>query len=161
MTPGEVITMANAKIVLGLDSTFTPPAIVATAYDPNGNPIPGGTLTTSPNAKIDWSNAANVNQEFVVRFLDRTTSTSTPGWPFVQPGSPADQKLRVGQGAPASTKLKNTANVYWEYKVAMAGYKELDPMIIIRSSSTLTTTLAVALIAGAVAGAAIAFVLLS
>ena len=146
--------MANAKIVLGLDSTFTPPLITASPFDQNGNPIKSGVLVTGPNAKIDWVNAANVNKEFVVRFLDINNS-SNPGWPFQQPGSPADQKLRVQQAAPAATNLKNKSNVYWEYKVAMEGYKELDPMIIIRGGRAITPALAIGLglLGGFVAGA--------
>jgi len=140
--------MATPKIILNISNG----QITATAVDQNGNTIPGGDLHMNPSGVIHWSHAADAEdlKQFVVRFLDAGNNES---WPFQSPPEPTDgsKRLLVRHNKLRVTKLANVTNVDWRYKVAMSGYTELDPMIIIRGRAKVSTIAVLVAVIGALA----------
>jgi hypothetical protein len=114
------------------------------AFEP-GNPQGHGNVLVNKGESISWKHEdSSLPNAFVATFVNLVSGQQ--GWPFT-PTDPT-MRLRIPPGPTVDVKLDPPSSIAAE-----------DPMIIIRSSLQVSTLAFVAL-AGAVAGAVIAWFLL-
>jgi hypothetical protein len=128
------------------------------AFEP-GNPQGHGNVLVNKGESISWKHEdSSLPNAFVATFVNLVSGQQ--GWPFT-PTDPT-MRLRIPPGPTVDVKLDPAAATHWKYSVAVEPPSSIaaeDPMIIIRSSLQVSTLAFVAL-AGAVAGAVIAWFLL-